>query len=216
MKLDNISLVIIPHWLEETLSANKLEKAALVDLFALSRIVSKHDLCFYVAINTTLFEKIHEPLRDSFERSNFFMDNNGRMTITQQDGSRPNVEEVRKLYEELDKDLYGYNRSNLEVVYPQANSVLAALPYLNKNDQNQPEDEKIDEAYLFELFEIRERILGVRFKRPVTDISFEEQLWGCYDRALEMLHVYADEHDIAKTALFNAFATLCRQVPLHV
>lgn len=197
------------------MAANKLRKEALVDLVALSRILSEHDICFYAAINVTLMEKIHKAVSETFNR-HYLTSDNGSLTITQDNGERPRPEQVRELNEKIDKNLYGYQRSNLEVVYPTSSSLVSVFPHRADTQDTDEEKDKIDELFLFELFEIREKILGIRFKRPSTELSYEQQLWNCYDKSLELLHLYATEHDIAKTPLFKEYVNLCRAVPLNM
>jgi hypothetical protein len=214
MQLD-LSLVIVPSWLEAVMAANKLRKEALVDLVALSRIMSEHDICFYAAINVTLMEKIHTAVSQTFNR-HYLTSDNGSLTITQDNGERPTPQQVRDLNEKIDKNLYGYQRSNLEVIYPTSNSLISVMAHNADTQSAEGSDDKIEELFLFELFEIREKILGIRFRRPATDTSYEQQLWSCYDKSLELLHLYASEHDIAKTPMFKEFVTLCRVVPLNM
>lgn len=211
MKLD-IKLVIVPNWLEAVMAANKLKKEALVDLVALSRIMSVHDICFYAAINSTLMEKIHPAISETFER-HYLTSDNGSLTITQDNGTRPTPEQVHALNEKIDKNLYGYQRSNLDVVYPTSSSLISVMPHRGSLDDK---DDKVDETFLFELFEIREKILGIRFTRADSKLSYEQQLWTCYDSALELLHLYVSEHDVAKTAMFKEYVNLCRVVPLNM
>ena len=211
MKLD-IKLVIVPNWLEAVMAANSLEKEALVDLVALSRIMSENDICFYVAINSNMIEKIGPAIGETLQCHSLATDN-GSLTVTRQDGSRPSPEEVKALNEKLNSKMYGFTRTNLELLYPTASSLVSVMPYRGITDDK---DGASDEMFLFELFEIRERMLGIRFTRPDTAVSYEQQLWACYDRALELLHLYVSEHDVAKTAMFKEYVKLCRVVPLNM
>lgn len=209
MKLEKLSLVIVPHWLEGAMQANNIKKDALVDMFALSRIVSIKDLCFYLAINDRLLDKIHQPIVETFQR-HWLNDSSGRLTVTQRNGEKPTIEQLREVCEKISRAMDD-NAAGLSTLYPSCDNLVSVLPHKNAGDK---ELEKFDENYLFELFEIREDIVGVRFKRAETDIPYEQQMYECYSKALEYLHIYENQYVVARTPMFNEFVRLCGKTPL--
>lgn len=209
MRLEKLSLVIVPHWLEAAMQANNLKKDALVDMFALSRIVSIKDLCFYLAINDRLLDKIHQPIVETFQR-HWLNDSSGRLTVTQRNGEKPTIEQLREVCQKISQSM-GENVAGLSMLYPSCDNLVSVLPHKNVGEK---ELEKFDENYLFELFEIREDIVGVRFKRAETDIPYEQQMYECYSKALEYLHIYENQYVVARTPMFNEFVRLCGKTPL--
>lgn len=209
MKLEKLSLVIVPYWLEGAVQANGLKKDALVDMFALSRIVSIKDLCFYHAINEQLLDKIHQPIVETFNR-HWLNDSTGRLSTTQRNGEKPTIEQLREVCEKISVSM-GNNVAGLSSLYPSCDSLVSVLPHKNAGEK---EIEKFEENYIFELFEIREDIVGIRFKRAETDIPYEQQMYDCYSKALEYLHIYENQYSVARTPMFNEFVRLCGQTPL--
>jgi len=208
----NVSLVIVPAWLEAALKAGGLSIERALDLPALSRISSLDDVGFYTSINYHLFDQIPGPLAKTFRAYDFFADGRkpGECSYDRRHVKPDNKGDIisDKEFGELIRRIRSrtWNWGAVQYAEPSPKHLMAALPYTK---------ESLDEAdstrfYLFDVFYITDDVYGVRFVKANPNRPYGEQLYQCYDRLLNFLTLHNRFEDIAATPAFREFVTMSR------
>lgn len=201
-----VSLVLVPHWLEEVVKRSQYPLEAVLDVVTLKRILSQKDLSFYYAINVAFFEKLHKGLQKTFKPFNFSQDSL-KNTLTQRDGSRPTKEQVDEIMTNIQRDAFDVNV--ISETFPLASDVVSLIPYLS-NPEN--EGDALSVGYAFDVFYLKDDVYGVRFKRLDGKSSLNEQLIECYDNVIALLCASYAFEEVAKSASFQEFVALSRNV----
>lgn len=199
----NVSLVIIPEWLDQALKANNQAMNAALDLMSLSRILSLGDVAFYAAINHYLYEKMPKALATTFKPI-CLHDYNTALPFVKADanGNRPNDAAVRDFFTRMAGRVM--QQGAVDFNEASASKLLTTMPY---------KAESVDESmmqnpeFIFNVTAITEDVYGVRFRLRDRNRSYNEQLVECYDATLKHL---IGEHSFEAAALTPAFEEYVR------
>lgn len=200
----NVSLVIVPNWVESAMLTGKLRPAAVLDLHALSSILSRRDVSFYAACNMVLWDKLPLALKQTFN-AHELIDRTGKSTLEDDHGNRPSPQEIHAFMESIFPGTW--DGALFQVKHPECGDLVSAFPYAS--DPEQPVDTT---SVLFDVFYINENTYGVRFYPRDPKVAYGQQLANCYDKLLEMLSGHFPLEKVAVTAVFQEFVKLSRSI----
>ena len=206
----NLSLVIVPAWLEDALRKAGMGVERALDLSALSRISSLEDVAFYTSVNYHLFNQIPKPIKETFDSYRFFSDENklGRTHVKADDlGNYPTDTEYKALIDKVRDKTWGDGA--VRFGNPTPRQLLAVLPY-TKESQDIPNTSL---NFLFDVFYLTDDIVGIRFYLANPKRPFNEQLYQCYDRLLAFLTSHRKFEQVATTPVFQEFVNMSRTQP---
>lgn len=202
----DIKLLIVPSWIEAALQANNLPIRAALDVYALSRILSFKDVCFYTAVNAYLFEALPNPLKNTFQRTDLLHGDNYLMSTP--GGFKPAKSETDALVSKLDANIYlEYKRLFNEKNESNLGVLLSLFSFMD--DTKEERVVSIDNL-LFEVFDIKDTVLGIRFKLADKHIPFQKQLKDCLDDTLKIVVERIGFREAVKLPIFEAFTRLAR------
>lgn len=203
----HFKIVILPYWLEAALAANNLPITAALDLMTLSRILSFRDVCFYTALNNWAYDLLPKPIQSTFYCINLQYDSI-KYLMSNAGGNKPSVSESNLFYKRIDSNVgYHYDMINKQTKDGDKKILLSLFPYDTVEDAVQ----EVGSDYLFNIFDITDDVVGIRFTLPDKHVPYGSQLKGCYNDTLKFLTSHMRFTDVAKTSIFNEFARLGRR-----
>lgn len=202
-----MKILIVPYWLEQTLLANQLPMKAALDIMALSRILSFKDVCFYSAINMWLYEELPQAVIGTFDRVDLAADG-PKYLMTDAGGLKPSIDKTAAFYQRVQNE---YQYTYRLVMSDNDNSAKRLLLSLYPHDTTVIDQAAVAKGeYLFEVFDIMDDVLGIRFAVADKHVPYGKQLKDCYDKLLKVLVYRLGFKNTAKLPVFNEFARLAR------
>lgn len=202
-----MKILIVPYWLEQALTANQLPMKAALDIMTLSRILSFKDVCFYSAINMWLYEELPQPIVGTFTRVDLVSDGH-KYLMSDAGGLKPSTDKTNALYQRVQNEgQYSYRL----VMSDNDNSAKRLLLSLYPYDTTAIDQAEVAKGeYLFEVFDITDDVLGIRFAVADKHVSYGKQVKDCYDKLLKVLVYRLGFRDTVKLPVFNEFTRLAR------
>jgi hypothetical protein len=201
----NVSLVILPDWLEKALASNNQTLDSALDLLSLSRILSLGDVSFYASINQHLFSKIPLALQGTFRSFPLVSNEAKKYVKNDHNGDRPSDKEVEAFLNSMSRRVF--EQGSIDFADSTSQKLLATLPYTHQHVEegvlNKPE-------FVFDVAAIKEDVYGVRFTLRDRSRSYVEQLVDCYDRLLKLLIGQHGFVPVAGTKAFEEYVRLQR------
>jgi len=201
----NLSLVIVPQWVRAAMQAKGMAMNRVLDLMALSRILSKRDVSFYISIYTRQFEKLPDPLKKTFDYYEYLYREKDRVITEDGFGNTPSPADVQKFYREM--SCLTWSRDEIGIQFPEAASLVSLLPH--GADDSQSYD--INTNLVFDIYPITETVYGISFTPADPSRPFMEQITECYDKLLGQLCGIHGLQAIADTPAFQHYVQLSRQ-----
>lgn len=202
----NASLIIVPCWLSVAIRSAHRPLATVLDIVALSKMLSKKDLQLYYALQLALWEKIPAGLRDTFQMADITEPSN-RWALTDADGTQPNPDVVAAIKQDIRSSVYASNIITEQ--FPNAGDLTSVLPYLQEHNSDV---DALSLEYVFDVFYLTENVYGVSFDRRATTSSYSAQLLESYDNLLALLNSTHTFDKVAATAAFQAYTVLARSL----
>lgn len=200
----NVSLVIVPSWMEGAMQANRLSMDRVLDLPALSRIFCTRDVSFYSAMQLCLWEHLPAALRQTFNLHELMA--NDLYVKADNNGNRPSPEAVQACYASVRR--YAWDRESMHHEFPDASSLLATLPHLDHSQDAEATDMSTD--LVFDVFYIDDHVYGIRFARKDPKRPYTDQLKDSYDNLMKLLSGHFPMDVMANTAAFEEYVRLAR------
>lgn len=202
-----MKILIVPYWVERAIRDNQLSMDAALDIMSLSRILSFKDVCFYCAINMWLYDELPVPVKDTFTNVHLLWDGL-KYLMTDGSGNKPSKDKTDAFYERVSNQYhYEYDRILSESQGSGKRLLLSLLPHDTAQDDP---NVMASTEYLFEVFDIKDDVLGIRFALPDKHIPLGKQIKQCYDNLLKVLTASIRFEEVVKLPAFNEFARLSR------
>lgn len=200
------SLIIVPSWLEIAIRAAHKPLATMLDVVALSRLLSKKDLQLYYALQLALWEKLPAGLRDTFQCADITEASN-RWVLTDENGQQPTPSVVATIKDDIRRAVY--STDIITEQFPNAGDLSSVLPHLRTHDSDV---DALSLEYVFDVFYLTENVYGVSFQRRLKTSTHSAQLLESYDNLLALLNSTHSFDKVAGTAAFQAYTVLARSV----
>lgn len=201
----NASLVIVPHWVLQTIRVAHRPLSTILDVVALSRLLSNKDMQQYYMATLALWNAIPAGLRDTFQCGDIAEPSN-RWIQTDSDGTQPSPATVEATKLALRK---GTGDRLAVAGTTNAIDLVSVLPHLQAHDSD---TESLTLEYVFDVFYLTENVYGVSFSRRETTSSYSSQLLESYDNLLALLNANHKFEVVANTPAFQAYTVLARNV----
>lgn len=201
----NLSLVIVPQWVRAAMQSKGMAINRVLDLMALSRILSKRDVSFYVSIYTRMFDVLPEPLKKTFGYYEYLYRERDRVITEDGFGNTPSPAAVRQFYAEL--SCLTWSRDEIGTQFPAAASLVSLMPH----GADDTVSYGMNTNLVFEVYPITETVYGITFSLADPARPFMEQITECYDKLLGQLCGIHGMESIADTPAFQAYVQLSRQ-----
>ncbi len=177
----NLSIILIPSWVEQSLKAANLPLSAALDVEKLSNILSKEDVSFYCYSNPILLQQLYPGVFSEFPIVGL------------------NCEDAT-----IQRKLNDLASANIPLTRENAYGTSYAMPVDQSNNGSTPPT--VD---LFNLVELTERIIAViPVQVSAKDVDINILYKECYNRAIGFFHRFGSLSSISSTNLFKKYTEL--------
>lgn len=209
--LKDSMVVVVPEWLQNTLSALGKPLSILFDFTELSKVLTQQDLAFYVFLNRTVFQASSTwltPFLDTLDFPDYIKCESSRTIRSIGSEYLSTFEKINDLVRTVPA-LYGketdgpphYIGTGTTSTWPIW--ILAGL-------LNGPVKSDLLETYrtsqVFELIPIGDKRFGLKLLPADPQNTAQYQFFRSIDNSIGHLHQYYGFDDIAGTKLFRVFA----------
>lgn len=211
------SLLLLPQWLENTITTSGENISIAADLTKLSHILTAEDVAFYISINKIFnthgndWSEFVSDLRKTFLLTDINSMTNDARQHAPQSNNLINGYTIEEYLENVNK------RSDAHVIMNELGDVktLSTISsvYVTIN-RTIPSGNN----YVYDLIELRENVYGLRIRQlnaeeeaSLIENSINDINVYCYDRVLAYLSKFYALPELAQTSLFGSFVNRTSQ-----
>ena len=194
-------LVLIPNWVEDALKAANKPLTVALDVCELTNTLSKEDVAIYIDLNDRVLNKLYTPVAETMLPY----------------GPYPTESQTTHRGERVDQlAMYVAQKlADLRIEFPAPTAPISKLvsnvPALDDGEQMVG---AFANQYTFEIFPLKEDVLGLRPVLRKSDESDVEEDVRAYSELLKQLNAYVSFEELAATPAFAHYTRLLRNSPL--
>lgn len=195
-----IELVIVPQWVKEAVEASNSPKEILLDPLALTGILSKADVAFYILLNTEFWGNIHPYVSESFVKYD----------LLSKIMNDPKIDD-REMFSLMDKARTEHSDMSM---------LDLGVSALNRKDLSETTVYRNWNSYVFDIKPIHDTVLGISFipmkgmdvkgEAAPSKMDILQTQLNAIDRSIKEMLIHLSFERVALTPIFREFTKIAR------
>lgn len=188
------SLIFIPEWIEEVAKTFNHKIGDLIDPYIMYETMIRDNIGLFLHLNDSAQMFLFKELFGSFHYYDFYH------MLRHNAEKHGNIINDSMSVDKFQKLITGYMQTS--VFSNPLDNVCCVIEASLSRQNKRPLEEISSMDYVFELFNLKEKVYGIRLIRVDPTRSYEEQRGEAISKAIEVLLGYYQFQDIARTPLF--------------